>query len=291
MYSYVNKERCEELVEYRLVDAADDDQVRRAEEIALAAWRTLGCRDGGRIDLRCDAEGSPQFLEANPLAGLHPAHSDLPMLATALGMSYVELIRRIVDSAACRCRIDFGRLRYTRLVRQNRSTSEATVRIVVLHNAPGEDATVDEPDVLVQRDAVVAALNRLGHQPCCLGCTLDLETARQRLLELRPDVVFNLVESLGGTDRLMALATMLLDALQMPYTGARTDAILATSNKLAAKERLCEAGLPTPAWLQASASRNVASRSELVKNRGSAFSRAKPARWKPVPPFRPTKNC
>jgi D-alanine-D-alanine ligase len=104
VYSYVNKERCEELVEYRLVEADKDEQVRRAEEIAIAAWRALGCRDGGRIDLRCDAEGLPQFLEANPLAGLHPAHSDLPMLATALGMSYLELIRRIVDSAACRCK-------------------------------------------------------------------------------------------------------------------------------------------------------------------------------------------
>ncbi len=103
VYSYVNKERCEELVEYRLVDGAGDEAVRRAEAIALAAWRTLGCRDGGRIDLRCDAEGCPQFLEANPLAGLHPAHSDLPMLATASGMSYVELIRRIVDSAMKRC--------------------------------------------------------------------------------------------------------------------------------------------------------------------------------------------
>jgi D-alanine-D-alanine ligase len=105
VYSYVNKERCEELVEYRLVEAGQDEQVRQAEEIALTAWRTLGCRDGGRIDLRCDAEGHPQFLEANPLAGLHPEHSDLPMLATALGMTYLELIRRIVDSAASRCKV------------------------------------------------------------------------------------------------------------------------------------------------------------------------------------------
>lgn len=103
VYSYVNKERSEELVEYRLVQAADDAAVRQAEELALAAWRALGCRDGGRIDLRCDAQGRPQFLEANPLAGLHPSHSDLPILATALGMDYVELIRRIVDSAATRC--------------------------------------------------------------------------------------------------------------------------------------------------------------------------------------------
>ncbi len=98
VYSYVNKERCEELVEYRLV-RSDDPEVRRAEETALAAWRALGCRDGGRIDLRSDARGEPQFLEANPLAGLHPSHSDLPMLATALGMSYTALIDRIVDSA------------------------------------------------------------------------------------------------------------------------------------------------------------------------------------------------
>ncbi len=106
-------------------------------------------------------------------------------------------------------------------------------------------------------------------------------------MELQPDVVFNLVESLGGTDRLMPLATMLLDALQIPHTGARTDAILATSNKLTAKERLCEAGLPTPAWLQASASRNVDSRSELVNNRRIGFQPVtKPARRKPVAPFR-----
>jgi len=104
VYSYVNKERCEELVEYRLVRPDKDEQVRQAEEIALTAWRTLGCRDGGRIDLRCDHEGCPQFLEANPLAGLHQAHSDLPMLATALDMPYLELIRRIVDSAATRCK-------------------------------------------------------------------------------------------------------------------------------------------------------------------------------------------
>lgn len=104
VYSYVNKERCEELVEYRLVKPDGDREVAEAERIALAAWRELNGRDGGRIDLRSDSTGQPQFLEANPLAGLHPQHSDLPMLATATGMSYVELIRNIVDSAATRVR-------------------------------------------------------------------------------------------------------------------------------------------------------------------------------------------
>jgi D-alanine-D-alanine ligase len=103
VYSYVNKEDSETLVEYRLVRPGDDPVVREAEAIALNAWRALGCRDGGRLDLRCDASGRPQFIEVNPLAGLHPTHSDLPMIATAIGMSYPELLDRIIRSAARRC--------------------------------------------------------------------------------------------------------------------------------------------------------------------------------------------
>jgi D-alanine-D-alanine ligase len=101
VYSYVNKEECETLVDYRHV-ASTDPLVARSERIALDAWVALGCRDGGRVDIRCDGNGAPMFLEVNPLAGLHPTHSDLPMIATAIGMPYVELIRAIVDSAATR---------------------------------------------------------------------------------------------------------------------------------------------------------------------------------------------
>jgi len=104
VYSYVNKERCEELVEYRLVRAEEDEEVRRAEAIALRAWHVLGCRDAGRVDLRSNGCAEPHFLEVNPLAGLHPCHSDLPMLCTALGVPYVQLIERIVQSAAERVR-------------------------------------------------------------------------------------------------------------------------------------------------------------------------------------------
>jgi D-alanine-D-alanine ligase len=104
VYSLANKEYSEDKVAYRLVRAAEDPEVGRAEAIALGAWQALGCRDGGRVDLRSDADGRPHFLEVNPLAGLHPAHSDLPMLCTALGIRYVELIDRIVRSAAERLR-------------------------------------------------------------------------------------------------------------------------------------------------------------------------------------------
>jgi len=101
VYSYVNKEKCEELVDYRL---ATDGQALRAQETALAVWRGLGCRDAGRVDLREDERGVPNVLELNPLAGLHPEHSDLPIVCSLAGMSYRELIRRIVDSALLRAR-------------------------------------------------------------------------------------------------------------------------------------------------------------------------------------------
>jgi len=110
VYSYENKENCEQLVEYRHVH--DEAVVARAEEMALAAWNALGCRDGGRVDLRCNGAGEPVFLEINPLAGLHPTHSDLPMIATAVGMPYTRLIAEIVDSAAER--IDEARHRQQR---------------------------------------------------------------------------------------------------------------------------------------------------------------------------------
>lgn len=102
VYSYSNKENCEECVRYDLVTSQEDRSVYEAESLALAAWRALGCRDGGRIDLRCDEKGKPYFLEVNPLAGLHPQHSDLPILCNKLNIPYIHLIRRILSSAAVR---------------------------------------------------------------------------------------------------------------------------------------------------------------------------------------------
>ena len=101
VYSYANKEDWHGRIEYRL---ADDAQARAASETALAAWRGLGCRDGGRVDLRSDANGTPNFIEVNPLAGLRPEHSDLPILCGLAGMPYRDLIDGIMHSALKRIR-------------------------------------------------------------------------------------------------------------------------------------------------------------------------------------------
>jgi D-alanine-D-alanine ligase len=99
VYSYRNKEFCEELVQYVPVHPRNDAEVSMAEELALSIYQKLGCRDAARVDFRSDAQGRPNFLEINPLPGLHPQHSDLPILCNFHGIPYLELIRRIVASA------------------------------------------------------------------------------------------------------------------------------------------------------------------------------------------------
>ena len=99
VYSLHNKELCEELVTYV---RADDGEARLAGARALAAYKALQCRDAARIDFRSEESGEPYFLEANPLAGLNPWHSDLPILAAQNGIEFVALIGMILDAGLAR---------------------------------------------------------------------------------------------------------------------------------------------------------------------------------------------
>ena len=113
IYSLLNKELCEDLVTYL---RADDAEAQLAGSRALEAYRTLECRDAARLDFRSDANGEPYFLEANPLAGLHPSHSDLPILAAQNAIEFVALIGMILDAGLARyglARSDRERVRRT----------------------------------------------------------------------------------------------------------------------------------------------------------------------------------
>jgi D-alanine-D-alanine ligase len=100
VYSYRNKTQWENIVQYGLLETGALRS--EVEQVALAAWRCLGCRDAGRVDIRLDAEGRAQMLEVNPLAGLAPGYSDLPNMAAMSGMSYGELLGEIVRCARAR---------------------------------------------------------------------------------------------------------------------------------------------------------------------------------------------
>ena len=122
------------------------------------------------------------------------------------------------------------------------------MKIAITHGEVGAAAGRDEQDALTQVAFVSAGLAALGHEPLPVPVSLNLAAALQTLTELRPAMVFNLVETIIGKGNLIHLVPALLDAMKIPYTGAGTDAMFLTSNKLLAKRWLAAAGLPTPAW-------------------------------------------
>lgn len=98
-YGFENKEDWEDRLQ---VARAQDEVARMAGEVALAAWRTLRCRDGGRADIRLDAHGQPRFIEVNPLAGIRPGYSDLCFIAEFEGLSYQQLIGKFLEGFLAR---------------------------------------------------------------------------------------------------------------------------------------------------------------------------------------------
>ncbi len=125
------------------------------------------------------------------------------------------------------------------------------MHVALLLNRVSTSDSADVLDVLRQCSAVEDSLRSLGHTTERVTCSLNLNEARQQLLRSGASAVFNLVESLGGTDRLMALATVLLESLDVPFTGASSLAMQLTTQKVAAKRRLTQLQLPTPAWISA----------------------------------------
>ncbi|HOU31665.1 MAG TPA: hypothetical protein PL101_13515 [Bacteroidales bacterium] len=96
-YSVEYKENYHLYCNYKPLD--DSDISKESKDVALRAWKAIGCADGGRVDVKADRHGRICFMEVNPLAGLHPIDSDLPILARFSGIEYNELVERIIRSA------------------------------------------------------------------------------------------------------------------------------------------------------------------------------------------------
>jgi len=95
-YSYENKSNYQELMDYSVPEKEVEE---KCGQLAIKAWRGLQCRDGGRVDVRMDDKGVVNFIEVNPLAGLHPIDSDLPIIGYKHNISYQQLIAWIMESA------------------------------------------------------------------------------------------------------------------------------------------------------------------------------------------------
>jgi len=95
-YSIVVKEA---YLDYCKYSPLPPEYEAECKSVALQAWKALGAVDGGRVDLKADRNGRICFIEANPLAGLNPVHSDLPILSRMAGIEYQPLMEMIVKAA------------------------------------------------------------------------------------------------------------------------------------------------------------------------------------------------
>jgi D-alanine-D-alanine ligase len=120
------------------------------------------------------------------------------------------------------------------------------MKVAILFDEIKPQDVLNDKDVLQQVGLVVDALVRLNHTYVLIPCTLDLQSVRDEILVEKPDVVFNLLDTLGSYDSLAHLPILMLDALQIPHTGPKGENLALTTRKLLVKERLRSAGLPTP---------------------------------------------
>ena len=148
------------------------------------------------------------------------------------------------------------------------------MNVLLLHDAVSPTARPDAQDTLVQAAAVRAALTELGYAPEVLAVGDDLGALNQRLVASRPDLVFNLVESLAGSDATAVAVPAMLDGHGIRYTGSRAASTALSNDKCAAKDFMKRLSLPTPEWVTLdAAARAFRSDHYIVKARFEHASR------------------
>lgn len=75
-----------------------EDTFKETQQIALSAFEALGCEGYGRVDFRLSDDNKPYCLEVNTLPGM-TSTSLVPKMAKAVGISFEELIDRIIKQA------------------------------------------------------------------------------------------------------------------------------------------------------------------------------------------------
>nr|VFK03130.1 MAG: D-alanine-D-alanine ligase [Candidatus Kentron sp. H] len=97
-YDFDAKYRDDAGTQYHCPCGLDIRREKLLGEVALRAFQILGARGWGRVDFLCDALGEPWFIEVNTIPGM-TSHSLVPMAARAVGMSFDQLVWRILETS------------------------------------------------------------------------------------------------------------------------------------------------------------------------------------------------
>lgn len=120
-------------------------------------------------------------------------------------------------------------------------------KALVLYNKLSKKPKDDEADVIEQVEMVTGALGSLGYQVSHLQLDLNLGKGIRTIRKIAPDLIFNLVETIGNKGEFTFLATSLLNHLRIPYSGSPLIPMFLCSNKFLAKKELQRLGIGTPA--------------------------------------------
>ena len=99
VYSLEVKRDWESLLTYECPALLGKGVLQDIADSSLKAYEALGCRDFARMDFRIGPDGTPYFLEINPLPGLNPKSGDLPIMAGKMGWTYEALISAVLNAA------------------------------------------------------------------------------------------------------------------------------------------------------------------------------------------------
>ena len=123
------------------------------------------------------------------------------------------------------------------------------MKVAIAYNLPANKKSADDLDVLVQVEAVKKSLIELGHSSIPIGISLDLQSFEKKINEVKPDLVFNLVESINGVEMYLHFIPVMLEKLNLPFTGASSEALFTTTNKVFTKRLLNTYEIRTPKWI------------------------------------------
>lgn len=119
-------------------------------------------------------------------------------------------------------------------------------RAVVLREEIGESATLDDQDTVRQAECVFESLLRAGWDARLVVLGSDVRTLEQELDALRPELVFNLVESWSGLASLACVIPALCRKGGVPCTGSDEGALILAGDKALARRLMLAVGIPAP---------------------------------------------
>jgi D-alanine-D-alanine ligase len=245
IYDYELKTRLDELVSVRAPARVKRSQAERIQQVCETAYRVLGVRDLGRIDLRLGDDGQLYFLELNALPSLEPG-AGIYAAAALEGLHADGVIGAVIRSATARGDIEGLGTRRGRPRRTERLKVGFTFNVKrvtpELGGEQDDEAEYDSPKTL---QAIREAIASYGHEVVDLEATQDLPLV---LSSTPVDVVFNIAEGFKGRSRESQVPS-LLELLDIPYTGSDPAALSVSLDKAVAKRMVRTHGIATPDFL------------------------------------------